>query len=293
MKKKLLVMLALCMMLGGCGINKTKNEDIASEKTKNEDIAPEKTEEVKTMEETKYEQAVDLYESGDYENARILFEELGTYNDSTLIKNKCLVELAKAGMNNEDYKKAIELLTNVPGDEAANLLNQCNEKLKAASEVLAVEYVVNQSDEEMANQYYKNGAGTLKFESIEPLDDWVGFGGKYVTYCVPMSSIHFRLTNEGNEKLQNVVMKLEFDEVYLQAGSDNFVMENHINGIGGYAGASLNMSEGLQAGVTKDFMFSLSEAYFTNGSTATMKITVSADNYPARTYAVPLSLLVY
>lgn len=154
--------------------------------------------------------------------------------------------------------------------------------------------MVNQSDEAIENRWYQNEDGMLKFETMEPLDDWAGgldFGCQYVTYCVPESSINFTLENVGEESLVNPTVRFEFTDVILENAYSPFVAENHVHGLGGYAAAVLNLNQTLQPGTeTEVFVLELHEALFQNGSTGTLTITLSADNYSAKTYEIPLSL---
>lgn len=316
----------------------------------------------KTPEEIKYQRAEEFLSNANYEDAATLFQELGTYNDSTIRYRDALIELGKKAYQNEDYKKTIEFLKDIPSeratvsvsyfklgnqmfdegsyDEAVSYYEQseeeeaaekieecnyqnaiqeyeagnykeakelfeaidpyedsgeyisdCNRKVKQSEEYFTIKYVVNQSAKEDSGEFYQNGKGTLSFVSMEPLDDWVGFGGRYVTYCEPESAIHFKLINNGEETLENPKVKFEFSDVILQDVSKPFVGENHAQGLGGFGTAVLKCDSNLQAGTSsEDYMLYLSQAYFNNGKTGTLKITLSADNYPAKTYSVPLKL---
>lgn len=162
------------------------------------------------------------------------------------------------------------------------------------AESLKINYVVNESDEFMAETWYQNEGGILAFGSLEPLDDWAGwldFGGRYVTYCDPESCINFTLKNEGEESLINPIVKFEFTDVVVKNVYEPFMPENHVQGVGGYAGATLKLNDTLQPGTeTPVFVLYLNEALFVNGSTGTVAITLSADNYSAKTYEIPLML---
>lgn len=106
------------------------------------------------------------------------------------------------------------------------------------------------------------------------------------------------VVNESDEAMEkkwyqneNGILKFEFTDVVLQNVYNPFVPENHVHGLGGYAGAVLTLNQNLQPGTeTEVFVLSLCEALFQNGSTGTLSVTLSADNYSAKTYEIPLSL---
>lgn len=229
--------------------------------------------------EESYEEAVSYYEQSEEEEAAEKIEECNYQN---------AIQEYEAG----NYKEAKELFEAIdPYEDSGEYISDCNRKVKQSEEYFAIKYVVNQSAKEDSGEFYQNGKGTLSFVSMEPLDDWVGFGGRYVTYCEPESAIHFKLINNGEETLENPKVKFEFSEVILQDVSEPFVGENHAQGLGGFGTAVLKCDSNLQAGTSsEDYMLYLSQAYFNNGETGTLKITLSADNYPAKTYSVPLKL---
>lgn len=318
-----------------------------------------------TPEEQKYQKAEEYFNSGNYEDAKIYFQELNGYEDSGIkekecviaianqlketgdyqgaidylsdmreysetsdIISKCYLELGKQEYQDEDYENAKELLKQSREEEAKELLtdcdyqkaimyykkknykeakrifaelndyktakeyvSKCKDKIRAASEFVEIQYSVNQSDMDLRGKFYKNGKGLLKFTSDIPIDDWVGFGGAYVTYTIPESSIHFKLVNKGKDAIINPVVKFQFDGVILKDVYGDFEGEDYVNGISGYATAVFRSYDNLPAGgSSSDYMLEMPEAYFENGESGTVTITVSGDNYKARQYKVPLKL---
>lgn len=343
------------MMLQGCAGKETKQDVVA---TPTNTISPE---------EEKYQKAEQYYKEGNYEDAAILFQELGSYNDSSIRYKDALLLQAKKRYKAGEYRNVIKMLSNLDSEKASELIHQsyaklgkkmfdskkykkaityyekseirdaakkikeckyqlavksfknkkykeaktafqklgsyqdaeqyvkkCSAILQKAEEFFTIEYAVNQSLNDETGKMYKNGAGVLEFGQDEPNNDWVGLeGGRYVTYTIPLSAIHFRLVNNGSVALVNPIVKFEFAGVILNPSSIQkpFVGENHVHAIGGYGTAALYCPDNLQPGATSvDYMLYLSESYFTNGATGTLKISLSADNYKARTYTVPLKL---
>ncbi len=354
-KKVFAFCLCIVMMLQGCAGRETKQDAVA---TPTNTISPE---------EEKYQKAEQYYKEENYEDAAILFQELGSYNDSSIRYKDTLLLQAKKRYEAGEYTNVIKMLSNLDSEKASELIRQCYAKLgekmfdrkkykkaiayyekldskdaekkikeckyqlaiksfkdkkykeakktfeklgsyqeaeqyvkkcsailQKAEEFFTIEYAVNQARNDAEGKMYKNGSGVLKFGMDVPDEGWTGMeGGGYVTYTVPSSSIHFRLVNNGNVALVNPIVKFEFTGVILNPSCiyEPFVAENHAHGIGGYGTAALYCSDNLQPGATSvDYMLYLSESYFTNGATGTLKISLSADNYKARTYTVPLKL---
>ena len=347
---KYTIVLLLTVLVGGC--SSAANNNMEAEIT----ISPN---------EQKYQKAEECFKNGNYEDAKIYYEELDGYEDSGIKRKECVIaianqlkdsgdyqgaidyladakeyseasniisvcylELGKQNYQDEDYEKAKECLSLSREKEAIELLSdcdyqtavnyykkgkykkakkifrelkaykqsklyieKCNAKIQAESEFLEIQYAVNQSDEDIDGNLYKNGNGILAFNTDIPLDDWVGLGGKYVTYTRPESSIHFRLVNVGKETIINPVVKFQFDGVIVKWVDDEFEGEDYVNGISGYATVVLRLYDNLAAkGSSSDYMLNMSEAYFSNGSSGTVTITVSGDNYQARQYTIPLKL---
>lgn len=351
MKKSLLIVCALLVFtLGACSASESSTQNI--------DVTM-------TPEEQKYQKAEEYFEAGDFEDARIYYQELNGYEDSGIKQKECVIAIAKQLMDSGDYQGTIDYLSELREySEASELISKCylelgkqeyqNKKyekakklleksreteastlsmdcdyqnaialykkkkykkakeifaelddykkakafvskcdigIQAASEFLEIQYAVNQSQRDLDGDFYKNGKGTLEFMSDVPLDDWVGFGGAYVTYTIPCSSIHFKLVNKGDEAIINPMVKFQFSGVILKDVYGEFEGEDYVNGISGYATAVLRSYENLAAGgSSSDYMLEMSEAYFENGSSGTVTITVSGDNYKARQYKVPLRL---
>lgn len=69
-----------------------------------------------------YADAVSLYESGDYENAKAAFDELGGYEDSREYSEKCAIELEKNAELQEKYEAALDNCKHGNYDEAISQL---------------------------------------------------------------------------------------------------------------------------------------------------------------------------
>ena len=230
------------------------------------------------------------YEKKNYEKAKELFGQSRETEASTLCTD-CDYQRAIALLKKKKYKKAKDIFSELGDYEKSKIyVSKCNKGIQADSEFLEIQYVVNQSQRDLDGNFYKNGAGTLEFISDLPLDDWVGFGGAYVTYTRPCSSIHFKLVNKGEEAIINPMVKFQFSGVILKDVYGEFQGEDYVNGITGYATAVLRCYDNLPAGGSSDYMLEMPEAYFENGRSGTVTITVSGDNYKARQYKVPLKL---
>ena len=231
------------------------------------------------------------YDNQDYESSKKVFTIISGYQDADEQVIECDYQMAIRLYRSKKYKKAINVFKALASYKKANTYyKNCQKRIAAQSEYFEVNYVVNDSNKDEIGGYYKSGKGKLEFLSDIPLDDWVGFGGKYVTYTMPQSTIKFRFKNRGKKKLKNAKIKLEFEGVFLkQVYNDAFREENHIHGLGGFGGASLKLGT-LQPNEAKNYQFEMSEAYFENGKSGNLYIIASADGYKARTYTVPLRL---
>lgn len=317
---------------------------------------------------TDYQEAVKLYNAGEYKTAEDRFEKLGTYEKSLEYKKKCQFKQGEKAFENGLYDDAIAIfqeISDVPGlEKSKDYIKQCYEKkvqsaidandlvaakkliaevkdkidvtsfeqqctykeamdlfqqkkyeeakplfdgiasyqdsqnyskqcadfIKKATEYFMVYYAANESDEDYNNKLYSNGAGTVAFRSDPPFDEWVDNSGKYITYTIPQSAIHFRFTNNGEKTLKNPKVSILFDGVYLKdVYTPGWSGTNHLNGLGGWAGAKMSL-ENISPNEKIDNTFEMSEAYFSNGKSAQMKVTLTADNYKTQTYTVKLSI---
>ncbi len=236
------------------------------------------------------EKGESLLGQGQYEQA---IRELETYQsepEASELLNKCYFEWGKKLRSEEKYDEAIDALQHSTLSEAKGEIDFCKQKKLEKSEFLRVQYAVNQSDQDMDGKFFENGSGKLKFQADIPMEDWCG-DGMYVTYCEPLSKIHFRLNNLGNVTLKNVTLILAFEGVVLkEIDNGEFTYQNHCRGIGGWGGA-IATYDSIQSGLCISTIFSLQEAYSFNGKDGgNLTITVSADNYPAKSYTVPVKL---
>lgn len=240
-----------------------------------------------------YELGKKAFLAGEYDEAKAWFEKISGYQDADTWALECDYNTAIGYYRKKEYKMAMELFERISNfKDSADRAEKCIDKLKQASEFLQLGYVVNDSQEDAYNKYFTNGKGTLKFISDIPMDgDWVGFGsGRFVTYTMPQATIKFRLTNKGTKTLKNPIISVEFDEVWLKTIPLEWEGINHVHGVGCYAGAKRSSYESIHAGASQEFTLDMYEAYFINGKSANMTITVSADNYEQHTYMVKLKL---
>lgn len=240
-----------------------------------------------------YELGKKMFLAEEYDEAKAWFEKISGYQDADTWILECDYNMASGYYREKEYKKSMELFEKISDfKDSADCAKKCREKMKQASEYLQVGYVVNDSQEEADGKYFTNGKGTLKFISDIPLDgDWVGVGnGRFVTYTMPQATIKFRLTNNGTKSLKNPIIRVKFDGVWLKTIPMGWEGTNHVHGVGCYAGAKRQDYESIHAGASQEFTLDMYEAYFANGKSANMTITVSADNYKQHTYKVKLKL---
>ena len=234
-----------------------------------------------------------MFDKNEYEKALTYYRQ--SKEDVSSKINECNYRIAKKKYDNKKYEEAKEMFSSLGSyKDSFDYLSECKTHLEEAKEFFEIQYALNQSEEENSGNYYKNGNGaTFTFYTdADIMDDWVGLGGRYVSICFPETAIHFKLVNKGSQALKNPIVKFEFTDVILKQVDDPFTGENHVRGVGGFGTAVLYTYSNLQPGTTsEDYMLRLNEAYFTNGSSGTLKITLSADNYKARTYTVSLKLI--
>ena len=79
----------------------------------------------------KYDDAMSLYESGDYAGAAAKFESLGDYEDSASMLQVCNYENAKALLESGSYEDALAIFTEL-GDyeDSANYAAECNAQIQ-------------------------------------------------------------------------------------------------------------------------------------------------------------------
>lgn len=284
------VIIILAVLLAGCIVAicylQISERQEASQPQVTASSTPTKSPEEETLEKGKK-----LFEQGDYVKAISTLKSLGMNSDASAILSKCYFEYGKKLRSEEKYEEAVGILKQSSETDAQKEIEYCEDQILEKSDYLEVKYVVNQSEREEKGNFYINGDGKLKFATDIALDPWCG-DGTYVTYCQPMSKIHFQLANTGNKTLKNVTMILSFDGLVLKENPDNsnFTYQNHCNGIGGWGGAIATLGN-LQSGLYFDTTFSVQEAYSFNGADGgNLSITVSADNYKTRTYKIPIKL---
>ena len=98
------------MMLQGCAGRETKQDAVA---TPTNTISPE---------EEKYQKAEQYYKDEDYEDAATLFQELGSYNDSSIRYKDTLLLQAKKRYEAGEYTNVIKMLSNLDSEKASELI---------------------------------------------------------------------------------------------------------------------------------------------------------------------------
>ena len=229
--------------------------------------------------------------------------------DTEIETNSALIQELQTLFDKKCYQdvvdKATQMLTWNLTDEqksvANSLLEQSNAKIKEINDKkvpkMILKYVVNQSDMEMQGKFYQNGNGKLVFGSGEPFED-MGIRDfypdvKFVTYTVPMSRVRFQVLNPSTTALTNPMIQLEFHDVYLipkdYDNRNELTFSNFVNGVGVYTNVTWEAnSKTIQPNTTQEFTLDMSEcAILLSG--ANVKITISADNFPAQTFTIPVS----
>lgn len=128
-RKRVWCLAALCLMFIGCG--DLDKKEVTEEVTEVMEEAEESTviDETASIEEGQqksYDQAVKLYEKGDYEEAIDLFNSVIKFNDSKVMIKKCKYGLAVDYFEAEKYVEAFELFFEVGAyEDAKDLAVQC------------------------------------------------------------------------------------------------------------------------------------------------------------------------
>lgn len=307
--KKLYVIIAILIIVivaGGVGVTVyvTTQNNLAKEAQR------QAAQEKKEQEEALYNQGKALCDTGKYEEAITMLAQYSNVQKISDLINTCYLKWGQSLSNSGKYTDAINCYKNYTGNDQQTLISQCEEKIKLAEEAkkkaeeakkkaeqieknrLVVGYNVYQSTDDEKGIFHKNGEGKIVLLSDIPLDDWVGGGGKYVTYTMPQSSINFKLSNIGEKALKDVKFIISFDGMYIKNLLDcpGFTEQEHVNGIGGLVSAIKTIDK-IQGGMAVNFSFSMHEAYSFNGSNGgKMKITVSADDYQPHTYSIPVRI---
>lgn len=241
---------------------------------------------IKQCYEKKVQSAIDI---NDLAGAKQLIGEFKDKIDVTPFVQQCTYKEAMELFRQKKYEEAQPLFDSVANyQDSKNYSMQCADYIKKATEYFMVYYAANESDEDYQNKLYSNGTGKVTFRSDPPFEEWVDNLGKYITYTIPQSAIHFRFTNNGEKTLKNPKVSILFDGVFLKdIYTSGWSGTNHVNGLGGWAGAKTFL-ENISPNEKIDSTFEMSEAYFINGKSAEMKVTLSADNYKTQTYTVKL-----
>ena len=124
---------------------------------------------------TLYELGQKKMSEGDYEEAKTWFNKISGYEDAEKQAMDCDYNIAVAYYRNGKYKKALALFEQVKDNEDARAyVSKCSKKIKQAEDYFRIGYVVNDSEEDSRGEYYINGEGTLRLRSEQGVDDWVG-----------------------------------------------------------------------------------------------------------------------
>lgn len=124
---------------------------------------------------TLYELGQKKMSEGDYEEAKTWFSKISGYEDAEKQVMDCDYNIAVAYYRDGEYKKALAVFKQVKDNEdAREYVSKCSKKIQQAEDYFRIGYVVNDSEENARGAYYVNGEGTLRLRSEQGVDDWVG-----------------------------------------------------------------------------------------------------------------------
>lgn len=132
----------------------------------------------KTPEETTIEESKKLFSKGEYEQVISNLEPYTFNPEAEKLISYSHLNLGNELMNNEKYEEAIEHFRSSDESEAKEKLEICKKEVKKKSQIIVVQYAVNQSKNDEKGKYFSNGMGKLRFVSDTPLDgEWCDTGG--------------------------------------------------------------------------------------------------------------------
>lgn len=110
---------------------------------------------------TDYKNAMELYNSGNYQEALAAFDKLADYKDSSEMVTKCKYETAKSLFSSGNFKEAYMILSKMREyEDCTELINQCVAGLILQTEDLAAQETMD---------YLLSLEGTLTYEDMETI----------------------------------------------------------------------------------------------------------------------------
>lgn len=162
-----------------------------------------------------------------YEEANLLFSKISGYQDADQKAMECNYKIAIGYYRDGKYKKALALFEKLDGyDGVEKYINKCSQKIRDAENYFKVQYVVKGSGEDDESRYYADGKGKLRFTVNETGGGWTGLNdGDYVTYSTEQSSIKFLLENKGGKALKNPVIHICFNNIWTKELEGDFIYD--------------------------------------------------------------------
>lgn len=230
----------------------------------------------------------DLLEKGMIEEANIKFEELNNIDsDIDIIKKN-----AKELIENFDYND-INTQNTDNHNENIDVVNNTVEEPKGN---LVLDYVVNQSEEELNNITYRDGDGKIVLqESDYSMSQPVMEGHRLVSSYTPETYVNFSLNNIGDETITNPIINFKFNNMSIEF-TQNEVWEGieYERGIGTWYEIRWTPEPGttIQPNIPINFILNFQNAIIYNDNTS-VDVTLSGDNFRAKTFNIPIELISY
>ena len=172
--------------------------------------------------------------------------------------------------------------------------------------LVELQYAVNQSEEDSPGKYFKDDSGSLLFSEDGPSpggwNDVSGAGWsnpRYITYTRPRSYVNFSLNNNSEFTLINPIIRFQLNDVIIWDKYDDgwydmkgIRYDNHIYGVGAYGEVVWETDENVRPKTNKKFVVPFSEAVIV-GENPYVTVTIAADNYPAKSFQIPIGFYVY
>ena len=136
------------------------------------------------MPNNKYNEAVNLLESGEYLQAIDLFTELGGHKDSKTKNRECEYQMAISMMENGHYEEAISIFQNLTGyKDSLDKINECNINMETGE----IDTLYSRAVELMNNGMYEEAL--TSFEAISAAKDCSG----EIVQCRKMQILSYKV----------------------------------------------------------------------------------------------------
>lgn len=201
--KKIIVILAGCLLLSICGCSNGENENISNEATI-ENVEEGTLSEDEKIDEEKYQTGIEEYNNKKYQNALDIFSLLKDYKESDRYIKKCKYEIADNMCENGEYENAIRIYVWLNGYKDAE------EKGNACKELYRTQ-LYNELKEE-----YENGAYVEAYKLAN---------SSYIAKYKDVLDIKSRIMDENEKDLID-----GFETVYMNADFSTFAVYNDLYG---------------------------------------------------------------